>query len=212
MARAHTDHQSSRSSEPGVLHIQTRRLTLREFDSSDLDNLYGLESLPEVVRYQEWGPRTRDEAAHVLQAILEGQAERPHRRHIELAVIKQMESNTTSADDSAFLGRIGGMVESIDHNARKANLWYAFMPSAQGNGYAKEAMEALIEALGRNFGVKKFEIECDPRNEGSWRLAERLGFEKISEVEKAWESKGEWVGSRVYVKNGTAGANGLDES
>jgi RimJ/RimL family protein N-acetyltransferase len=46
----------------------------------------------------------------------------------------------------------------------------------------------------------ELEIECDPRNTGSWKLAERLGFSKHSLTERAWESKGEWVDSLVYRK------------
>ncbi len=46
--------------------------------------------------------------------------------------------------------------------------------------------------------AERFTVECDPRNEPSWRLAERLGFERQSLTERAFECKGEWVGSLVY--------------
>jgi RimJ/RimL family protein N-acetyltransferase len=62
-------------------------------------------------------------------------------------------------------------------------------------------MTAFIgELVKRQEEDVELEIECDPRNRGSRKLAERLGFEKISCVERAYESKGEWVGSLVYRK------------
>jgi RimJ/RimL family protein N-acetyltransferase len=49
-------------------------------------------------------------------------------------------------------------------------------------------------------GPMELEIECDPRNTGSWKLAERLGFEEHSLTKNVQEIKGEWVDSLVYRK------------
>ncbi|KAF2092438.1 acyl-CoA N-acyltransferase [Rhizodiscina lignyota] len=171
------------------LNFQTDRLQIQELSTSDMENFYSLESIPEVVRYQDWSPRSRAQAATLVQDIVDNQSKFP-RTLVELAVIKK--------DENAFIGRVGA---KIDHGISKADIWFSFMPSAQGKGFATEAMEALITTLTTNFDVTELEIECDPRNTGSWRLAERLGFEKVKDIERAWESKGEWVGSRVYMKN-----------
>ncbi|KAJ7067545.1 acyl-CoA N-acyltransferase, partial [Mycena amicta] len=90
--------------------------------------------------------------------------------------------------------------------ARTAELWFSFMPSAQGKGYATEAVTALIEMLRAERDAKRvpnfdrFLIECDPRNTRSSKLAERVGFVMESCTEKAFECKGEWVGSMVYTR------------
>ncbi len=68
------------------------------------------------------------------------------------------------------------------------------MPEARGRGYATEAVRGLMSLL----DVRRFTIECDPRNVASWRLAQRLGFVRESFVKRAFEGKGEWVGSAVY--------------
>ncbi len=91
----------------------------------------------------------------------------------------------------AFIGRVGAWIAD-----GKASLWFSFMPSAQGKGYAMEAMWPFIRLL----GPVGLEMECDPRNVGSWRLAQRLGFLRESLTENAMEIKGEWVGSLVYRK------------
>ena len=159
----------------------TERLILREFTRNDVAALYALESIPEVVRYQEYPPRTLPEARRVVREIVRGQGERP-RRHVELAVVLE----------GAFIGRVGAWVEE-----GTATLWYAFMPAAQGRGLATEAMRAFVPLV----DAKRLTIECDPRNRPSWRLAERLGFVRESLTERAFECKGEWVGSLVYASN-----------
>jgi len=99
------------------------------------------------------------------------------------------------------MGRVGAALSHHEGSVH-FNMWFSFLPSVQGKGYATEAMEAFIEELirSRDGGDVEFEIECDPRNVGSWKLAERLGFEKHGLVERAYESKGEWVDSLVYRK------------
>jgi RimJ/RimL family protein N-acetyltransferase len=72
------------------------------------------------------------------------------------------------------------------------------MPKWQGRGFATEAVEKFIEVLGTK--PLELDIECDPRNTGSVNMAKRLGFEKISFRERAYESKGEWVDSLVFRK------------
>lgn len=91
----------------------------------------------------------------------------------------------------------------------RVDLWFSLLPAVQGRGLATEAVEAFVEEVvrrerdGEEGGGEvqvELEIECDPRNAGSRRLAERLGFGKEREVEEAFECKGEMVGSVVYRK------------
>jgi RimJ/RimL family protein N-acetyltransferase len=115
------------------------------------------------------------------------------REHFELAVLFE----------DKFIGRVGGSVKrnNDDGTARDtphADIWFSFLPETSGKGFATEAMKAFIPLLG---SPVRLEIECDPRNTGSWKLAERLGFEKISLTEDAFECKGEMVGSLVYEKD-----------
>ncbi|KAF2993203.1 hypothetical protein E8E13_000074 [Curvularia kusanoi] len=87
------------------------------------------------------------------------------------------------------------------------DLWFSLLPEMQGRGFATAAVEAFLGEVVKNgergtdgeFGIE-LEIECDPRNEGSCRMAQRLGFVKHSEVERAFECKGEMVGSVVWRK------------
>jgi GrpB-like predicted nucleotidyltransferase (UPF0157 family)/RimJ/RimL family protein N-acetyltransferase len=164
--------------------VRTDRLVLREFVWADEEAYFGLESREEVVRYQMWGPRTRGQASEEVAKIVRGSSAVP-RTHVELAV----------EYEGMFIGRVGANVKR-EGNAH-ADLWFSFLPEYHGKGLATEAMGAFIPLLGCPL---ELEIECDPRNTGSWKLAERLVFERFELTKRAFECKGEWVDSLVYRK------------
>jgi len=172
--------------------VKTERLLLREFVLADEKGCFELESKEEVVRYQMYGPLSEKEARERVVIIIRSSCAVP-RTHIELAV--ELDGN--------FIGRVGAQLKQGAGDSKgvahcHADLWFSFLPEHQGKGFATEALQTFIPLLG---GPLELEIECDPRNEGSWKLAERLGFSKISLTEKVYECKGEWVDSLVYRKS-----------
>lgn len=165
----------------------TERLHLREFALSDGARLFAIESNPDMIRYQEFGPRTRESAdAYVIEA-LEAAAARP-RTWYELAICQ----------DGDLIGRTGGGVAS--ENPREIWIWYVVDAALQGQGIASEAVTAFVDLL-ESEGFARVLIECDPRNEPSWRLAERLGFQLVAESTEPTFIKGEPCQSRTYAKN-----------
>ncbi|KAF2027323.1 acyl-CoA N-acyltransferase [Setomelanomma holmii] len=183
--------------------IRTERLLLREFVSDDADGYYELERLgtKDNARYQDWAPRTRKQARELVLENLKSQAVSP-RRVWELVVLRE---GRMVGRVGARLAKSGDEEDDVKDEGQQMlhfDLWFSFLPAVQGQGFGTEAMIAFIDELvNRKSGEKvELEIECDPRNTGSWKLAERLGFEKYSLAEKAWESKGEWVDSLVYRK------------
>ncbi|KAH7412246.1 acyl-CoA N-acyltransferase [Phaeosphaeria sp. MPI-PUGE-AT-0046c] len=176
--------------------IKTPRLLLREFTLADVDGYYKLESNEENARYQDWAPRTKDEAQLLVLANMESSS--ADSRNVWELVVEH---------EGEMIGRVGAAVTRVDADESaktftRYNFWYSFLPSVQGKGLATEAMTAFIDTLVAARGTEgmELEIECDPRNTGSRKLAERLGFKKHSLTENAWESKGEWVDSLVYRK------------
>ncbi|KAF2666402.1 acetyltransferase [Microthyrium microscopicum] len=163
----------------------TSRLHLREFLPTDVTLFYSLESIPAVVRYQTWEPKTEIEAANYVFSVIGSQTEQP-RTIFDLIVERK--------DSKEFLGRVG---MKVDHDSEHGDLWFSFLPSAQGKGYAVEAVEGLLGLIPT---LHTLGIECDPRNIGSRKLAERLNFEQVKLQENAFECKGEWVGSVEYIK------------
>ncbi|KAJ4405861.1 hypothetical protein N0V91_004970 [Didymella pomorum] len=191
--------------------ICTPRTLIREFELADVDGMFALEGNEENARYQDWPPWSHVQARQNVLRETRKSYEKG-RDVVELAV----------EYDGIFVGRIGGRVtslstaadeqktmdadenDSVERKAKHFDLWYSFLSSCQGKGLATEATAAFIAQLVEKERVEhksiELEIECDPRNTGSWKLAERLGFSKHSLTERAWESKGEWVDSLVYRK------------
>ncbi|KAJ7646210.1 GNAT domain-containing protein [Mycena rosella] len=197
------------------MHTRSARLTLREYTSDDVEAVYALDSIPDVARYQTWPPRTRAEAKEFVDWTTVAAADVP-RVSVSQAVsitappenapprnsrpTRSMSKDSTSntvIGTGPFIGSVGGQ---IDIGARTAELFYSFMPSARAQGYATEAVEALIGMLSSESerrSVPPFDrliIQCDPRNVRSSRLAERMGFVLESYTEKDFECKREWVG------------------
>lgn len=165
----------------------TDRLHLREFAPGDGARLFAIESNPDMVRYQEFEPRSRENADTYVAEAIEAAAARP-RTWYELAIC-------ISGD---LIGRTGGGVASED--PREIWIWYVVDAALQGQGIASEAVSAFVELL-QSEGFARVLIECDPRNEPSWRLAERLGFHLVAESVEPTIIKGEPCHSRTYAKN-----------
>lgn len=53
---------------------------------------------------------------------------------------------------------------------------YWFAPAVHGQGYATEAVHAILRRLQESCPARRIYAECRPENRASWRLLERLGF------------------------------------
>jgi ribosomal-protein-serine acetyltransferase len=74
-----------------------------------------------------------------------------------------------------FLGEAG--VYTVDRGTRTGEVGYWLRQTAQGRGYAQEAVEHVLEYASRELGLRQFEAHIAIDNAPSLRLAERLGFD-----------------------------------
>lgn len=91
-------------------------------------------------------------------------------------------------------------------------LGYVLAREHWGRGYAREGCQALIGEAFRQ-GAHRIYAECDPRNEASWRLLERLGMAREAHLRQNvyfWtDEQGlpQWKDTYVYAllnpKSGT---------
>lgn len=82
--------------------------------------------------------------------------------------------------DRAKNALIGSMQATVFPGEHSAYLAYAVYPAHQRRGYAAEASLCVIEHLRGVYRVQRVFAEMDVRNEPSFRLAESLGFKRIS--------------------------------
>lgn len=102
--------------------------------------------------------------------------------------------NWTVFEGQQVIGTIQASVTLVDQSAAVA---YVFGPMFWGQGYATEAMRALLDFLS-GLGVGRARANLDTRNVASARLVERLGFVRVAELKGADEFKGAVSDEYVY--------------
>lgn len=94
------------------------------------------------------------------------------------------------------IGDIGLRISS--KNPHEADVGYALIPEAQGQGYASEALRAICDYGFSQLGVNAINAWVLGDNIGSARLLEKHGFVRIQVLEKAYHLNGVDYDDRVY--------------
>ena len=132
---------------------QTERLILRRYTEADLQDLWEYLSDEEVVAYEPYKPMSLEE----VKDNLEWRIGTDEMVAVELRDSHKMIGNV-------YLGK---------REFVSLEIGYVFNRSYWGNGYAAESCKALIQQAFSN-GIHRIYAECDPKNESSWKLLERL--------------------------------------
>ncbi len=135
------------------LPLRTARLTLRDFQASDIDAIHAYASDPEVTRYMFYGPRTLEDTHAYLERMLASQREEP-RMIWELGVVQAVD------------GRLVGACDLTLENENEADLGFIFSRDVWRLGYATEAARAMVRAGFEQLGVSRIFSTCDVANRG----------------------------------------------
>ena len=145
------------------MEIHTKRLTLREYNETDLNDIHEYGSDPEVVKYMHFGPNTHQDSQNFLNQAIGKQSMEP-RTDYPLAVVLKSEDKL-----------IGGCrINKVSEN--EAHLGYILNRTYWGNGYATEAAKAMVEFAFNELGVHRVYADCHPENAASIRILEKLGM------------------------------------
>jgi RimJ/RimL family protein N-acetyltransferase len=94
-------------------------------------------------------------------------------------------------------GDVGLCWHSDEH--RHAEVGYAFRPDHRGQGYATEAVAAMVDLAFTGLGAHRVSGHLDSRNWASAALLERLGMRREAHlVENEWV-KGEWTDEDIFA-------------
>src|SRR6185436_10900328 len=97
-------------------------------------------------------------------------------------------------------GAYVGLVEAtVLANAVAQIAYFVFQPF-QRQGFAAEAVEAVLTHVKSEAGVREARALLDTRNEASWRLMERLGFRRARVIKDADHFKGAPSDEYEYVR------------
>lgn len=163
--------------------MKTTRLILRPFTPADADDLHAYLSREQVVRYEPYPPFTREQAA-------EEAARRAEDRSFIAVALKET-------------GRVIGNLYFAPGEFDTWELGYVFHDAYWGRGYAAEACRALLTEGFASGKVRRVIAMCNPENEASWRLLERLGMRREGHLRKnIWffrDEKGEPIWQDTYA-------------
>ncbi len=168
-----------------AIQLTTARLVLREVEPDDWRALLAIEAQAAVNQYQGYDPFTEERARTTVARAIAGAQESPRAR-IELAI--------TLA--GTFVG-MGGIIRS-GHDLACGELFVSLDPAHHRGGLVTEAGRAFLAFAFDTVGMHRIFGDCDPRNEASWRLMERLGLRREGHLRENVYAKGEWCDSYVY--------------
>ncbi len=148
--------------------ITTGRLVLRTPALSDLDALVERRNDPAVAKYQDWLLPFEQEAGRELLTGAEAMGgPRPDDWWMISVVDRQRPTDPP----------LGDLGLHISADGRVATIGYTFATTHHGNGYATEAVEALLDYLFNTADVLRATASLHPDNTASAQVLERNGFE-----------------------------------
>ena len=152
--------------------VVTTRLELRRFEGSDLDELAGVFSHPEVWRF----PYGRGFSLDETTAFLEDQIRHWAEHRFGLWCARQL-------SDGRIIGFVGLSVPTFLPEILPAvEVGWRFAPSAWGQGYATEGAAAALDEAFTGLGLERVCSITQAGNARSARVAVRLGMNLVREV------------------------------
>lgn len=168
--------------------LEGARVRLDLLAAGDLDELYAIQSDPEVCRYLLYEARSREEVAAALER---------DSAKTRLGEVGDYIQPAIRNRDGVLIGTMYMHLASVDD--RTAEIGWLVTPRFQGQGYAGESAELLLDLAFGELGLHRVYAELDPRNAASVRVCERLGMRKEAHfVEHMW-LKEEWTDTGSYA-------------
>jgi RimJ/RimL family protein N-acetyltransferase len=168
------------------LQLTTPRLRLRPLQAGDAAALWAIFSDPAVMRYWSTPPWTDLQQA---EAMIAADAEHlPAGRHARLA-LEPLAGGSLIGTCTLF---------DIVPDSRRCEIGYALGHAHWGRGLMNEALQALIGLAFGELAMRRIEADIDPRNAGSARTLERLGFVREGLLRERWQVGDEVSDTALY--------------
>ena len=170
------------------IRVETERLLLREYLSSDWTDVHEYCQDPDVTRFMLWGPNSEEQTRDFLKKAQEHQIENP--RHIYEFAVESKENNRV----------IGGIVIRIRSvEKRAADIGYCYNPRYWGHGYGTEAALAILKFGFEALKLHRIWATCDIENVGSESIMRKNGMRKEAHFKREELIKGHWRDSLLYA-------------
>ena len=169
--------------------LLTDRLVLRRFGAGDAARFAAYRSEPDVARYQSWEAPYPLERAEAFIGWLAGRHPDEPGEWYQVAIAERSAPGVL-VGDCGFRARV--------EDPAVVDVGFTLSPAAQGRGFATEAIGELLRYLFEDRVKHKVCADCDPRNDRSWRLLERLGFQREGTLRQSYREGPLWADEFLY--------------
>jgi aminoglycoside 6'-N-acetyltransferase len=170
--------------------LETPRLLLRNFCDDDIEPFMAYRNDPQVYRYQGWAvPFDRMAALKFINSMKRAI---PGVEDIWFQFALEHKAAHQMIGDVGFLTRSG-------HYKDQAVLGFTLARPYWGQGFANEAVRAVINFLFAELKLHRIQADCDAENAASSRLLERLGFRREAHHVASYWVGDHWADEYVYA-------------
>ena len=161
-----------------MVKIRTDRLLLRPATFGDVEAFHGIMSDGRAMAYWSTTPhKDMDETRSWIASMI----------------------GIGPGEGEDFVIELDGRVIGKAGLYRFPEIGFILHPHAWGNGYAREALEAVLQRAFTVHRLAGVEADVDPRNAASLRLLTGLGFQETSRASRTWNVGDQWYDS-VYLQ------------
>ena len=165
---------------PGLapVNVSSTRVSVRGVEEGDIDDLLEVNGDPEVTRflpYPTW--QSRDDGLAWLKRM-RGLEETGGCR--QLVVVRN--------GDGKVIGTV--LLFRFDAGSARAELGFVLGQAHWGQGFMREALEAVCAHAFSAMSIRRLEAEVNPANEPSNGLLRLIGFRLEGTLRKRWMAKG----------------------
>ena len=171
------------------MELNTDRLIIREVTWDDLDDIFILESSPEVDEFNTLGiPDDKNVTREHLRPFIRDQKAKVRKKYCWTIRFQAT---------GKFIG-LAGMTLTADR-FKMGEIWYNLMPSHWGNGYATEVAKRLIRYGFEDLNLHRIEAGVATENKRSIKVLEKAGMSIEGIRRKILPIRGDWVDNYHYA-------------
>lgn len=173
---------------PHFSELRTARLRLRRFNHADLPTFLAYRNDLETGYYDGREPVTPEAATKFMDEMRTIEPGMPG-EWFQIAI--ELESTGTHIGDIGFRARSSA--------PQQAEIGYRLARLYHGQGYAQEAVSAVLDYAFTVLGVHRITATVDTQNLPSIRLLERLGFRREGHFKQSYWLYDHWTDDFLYA-------------
>jgi RimJ/RimL family protein N-acetyltransferase len=172
-----------------TLPIETERTILRRYQAGDVEDIveYSLDADFWLARNLDWEPT----AAGVRAYYEPRRGVRPESYPSWLNLVVELKT------ESKVVGDVG--IGFRNNDREQAEVGWLLACQYQGQGFASEAVKALVTFGFESMGVHRIFAQTGNLNVPSWSLMERIGMRREARFRQSHKVDGEWDDEFIYA-------------